>query len=331
MSFSQTTLLKKFNELNSTQQSVQTLSLWLIHHRKHSRIIASTWLNEFLIEKNNERKLTFMYLANDILQNSRKNGSEYLDAFCNVLVDALQDLSVCSDDKTRFTIERILNIWKDRKLYTESVTEDFIRVLHKKDDKSLNSPMIEEATSRKDDNGLSPKKKLKLGDTFDLSAADLSFLGTSDAPDCLAVINMLQELQECASCDAAARQRIAAFPPQISDFNLLKNLKSKNEILEQAKIVSESADILEKYNARLDEEMLNRKKASLSLSLYKKQQLENVKKDEAALSHWRLKLAHVDSVKSELDVHEKNLPDLNLMIDTAEMLNLPSAGDLFSS
>ena len=45
-SFSDNNLVKKLTELNGTQQSIQTLSLWLIHHRKHSKTIVQVWLRE---------------------------------------------------------------------------------------------------------------------------------------------------------------------------------------------------------------------------------------------------------------------------------------------
>lgn len=37
---------KKLSELSNSQQSVQTLSLWLIHHRKHANTIVRVWYNE---------------------------------------------------------------------------------------------------------------------------------------------------------------------------------------------------------------------------------------------------------------------------------------------
>lgn len=44
--FTEVALVKKLNELNSSQQSIQTLSLWLIHHRKHHGNIVKTWYKE---------------------------------------------------------------------------------------------------------------------------------------------------------------------------------------------------------------------------------------------------------------------------------------------
>lgn len=45
--FSEAALEKKLAELNNSQQSIQTLSLWLIHHRKHHVNIVKIWLKEF--------------------------------------------------------------------------------------------------------------------------------------------------------------------------------------------------------------------------------------------------------------------------------------------
>ena len=45
-SFSSATLEKKLSDLSNTQHSVQTLSLWLIHHRKHAKAIVQSWYKE---------------------------------------------------------------------------------------------------------------------------------------------------------------------------------------------------------------------------------------------------------------------------------------------
>uniref|UniRef100_A0A8C7WSZ5 Regulation of nuclear pre-mRNA domain containing 1B n=1 Tax=Oryzias sinensis TaxID=183150 RepID=A0A8C7WSZ5_9TELE len=86
-SFSESALEKKLSELSSSQQSVQTLSLWIIHHRKHSGLIVKVWHRELKKAKSN-RKLTFLYLANDVIQNSKKKGPEFTKDFESVLVDA---------------------------------------------------------------------------------------------------------------------------------------------------------------------------------------------------------------------------------------------------
>uniref|UniRef100_A0A4W4FG92 CID domain-containing protein n=1 Tax=Electrophorus electricus TaxID=8005 RepID=A0A4W4FG92_ELEEL len=86
-SFSESALEKKLSELSNSQQSVQTLSLWIIHHRKHSSSIVRVWHRE-LKKAKSSRKLTFLYLANDVIQNSKKKGPEFTRDFEGVLVDA---------------------------------------------------------------------------------------------------------------------------------------------------------------------------------------------------------------------------------------------------
>lgn len=44
--FTEQALIKKLADLNTSSQSIQTLSLWLIHHRKHHEKICKIWLKE---------------------------------------------------------------------------------------------------------------------------------------------------------------------------------------------------------------------------------------------------------------------------------------------
>lgn len=46
--FTEGALIKKLLDLNASQQSIQTLSLWLIHHRKHHHVIVKIWYKELL-------------------------------------------------------------------------------------------------------------------------------------------------------------------------------------------------------------------------------------------------------------------------------------------
>ena len=44
--FTESALVKRLMDLNPSQQSIQTLSLWLIHHRKHHPTIVKVWFKE---------------------------------------------------------------------------------------------------------------------------------------------------------------------------------------------------------------------------------------------------------------------------------------------
>ncbi|EDV50277.1 regulation of nuclear pre-mRNA domain-containing protein 1A [Drosophila erecta] len=129
--FTETALLKKLAELNSSQQSIQTLSLWLIHHRKHSAAIVKTWQRE-LENVPEPKKLTFMYLANDVIQNSKKKGPEYGKEFTHVLGKVFAHIGEkCSSDKLLGSLGRILNIWLERGVYDPKAIADWRSRLHK--------------------------------------------------------------------------------------------------------------------------------------------------------------------------------------------------------
>ncbi|XP_016966728.1 regulation of nuclear pre-mRNA domain-containing protein 1A [Drosophila biarmipes] len=129
--FTETALLKKLAELNSSQQSIQTLSLWLIHHRKHSAAIVKTWQRE-LENVPEPKKLTFMYLANDVIQNSKKKGPEYGKEFNHVLGKVFAHIGEkCASDKLLGSLGRILNIWLERGVYDPKVIADWRSRLHR--------------------------------------------------------------------------------------------------------------------------------------------------------------------------------------------------------
>merc|ERR1712241_812329 len=97
-SFSEDSLEKKLVDLNQSQQSIQGLSLWIIHHRKHHSKIVSTWQRE-LYKAKNDRKLVFLYLANDVVQNSRKKVPEFPKEFGHCLKKVLEHLTALNLDE----------------------------------------------------------------------------------------------------------------------------------------------------------------------------------------------------------------------------------------
>ena len=69
----------KLAGLNASSQSIETLSHWCVFHRKKAKDLVKVWERE-LQGAAGKRKLVFLYLANDVIQNSRKKGREWVDA-----------------------------------------------------------------------------------------------------------------------------------------------------------------------------------------------------------------------------------------------------------
>ncbi|PFX11552.1 regulation of nuclear pre-mRNA domain-containing protein 1B-like [Stylophora pistillata] len=125
-SFSSATLEKKLSDLSNTQHSVQTLSLWLIHHRKHAKTIVQSWYKE-LTKARTSKKLTFMFLANDVLQNGKRKGAEFLNEFKHVLPAAFQHCAQGGSVEAIRGLERLISIWTERNVYEAT----FLVKLHK--------------------------------------------------------------------------------------------------------------------------------------------------------------------------------------------------------
>ncbi|KAK4346169.1 hypothetical protein RND71_032508 [Anisodus tanguticus] len=109
-------LVDKLAKLNNSQQSIETLSHWCIFHMNKAKQVVETWSQQFHCSPR-EQRLAFLYLANDILQNSRRKGSEFVGEFWKVLPDALRDVTENGNESGRNSALRLISIWDERKVF----------------------------------------------------------------------------------------------------------------------------------------------------------------------------------------------------------------------
>lgn len=307
-SFSATALEKKLSDLTNTQQSVQTLSLWIIHHRKHSKTIVQSWLKE-LQKAKPKKKLTLMYLTNDILQNSRKKGAEFSKDFSTVLPAAFRHCAKECNSITLPALGRILEIWKERDVYDQI----FIDRLRK--GMTIPAEIVEEEDSPP------PPKKPR---TEDLKPP-------TKIPDPDELIKKLTELEHSASQDAAVREQIANLPSEVTDPSNLDKIEDFEDGRKLLKTISEACSLLSEYNKRLSAELADRQIVQKKLTEYTAYQKYHLASTEDRLEEARKKLAKVTQVRKGLQSHLHNLPDLSKLPDpNAGLAPLPSAGDLFA-
>ncbi|XP_068637163.1 uncharacterized protein [Aristolochia californica] len=114
--FSEQILADKLSKLNSTQHCIETLSHWCIFHQHKAELVVETWSKQFHSSEN-EKKVPFLYLANDILQNSRRKGTEFVSEFWKVLPSALKDVAKHGDDRGKNALNRLVSIWEERKVF----------------------------------------------------------------------------------------------------------------------------------------------------------------------------------------------------------------------
>ncbi|KAH6828639.1 hypothetical protein C2S53_006637 [Perilla frutescens var. hirtella] len=114
--FNETILTEKLSKLNSSQQSIESLSRWCISHRKKAKQVVETWEKLFKSAPN-EQRVCFLYLSNDILQNSRRKGSEFVNEFWKVLPASLKTAYDSGNGNCRKVASRLVDIWEDRKVF----------------------------------------------------------------------------------------------------------------------------------------------------------------------------------------------------------------------
>ncbi|XP_006275634.1 regulation of nuclear pre-mRNA domain-containing protein 1A isoform X5 [Alligator mississippiensis] len=258
--FSEAALERKLSELSNSQQSVQTLSLWLIHHRKHSALIVSVWERELRKAKSN-RKLTFLYLANDVIQNSKRKGPEFTKDFAPVIVEAFKHVSSESDESCKKHLGRVLSIWEERSVYENDVLEQLRQALY--GDKKGKKRTYEQI--QVEDNNCSAQSS------------------PTDPPQTTDLIRALQELENAASGDAAVHQRIASLPIEVQDVSLLDRITDKESGEQLSKMVDDACMLLADYNGRLAAEIDDRKQLTRMLSDFLRCQKEFLAEKEHKL------------------------------------------------
>ncbi|XP_031346776.1 regulation of nuclear pre-mRNA domain-containing protein 1B isoform X2 [Photinus pyralis] len=332
--------MKKLAECNNSTQSIQTLSFWLIHHRKHHVQIVKTWYKELLRAKDS-KKLTFMYLANDVIQNSRKKGPEFGKEFAVVLGKAFEHLSsIGYDEKMKSSLGRLLSIWDERGIYDDLQLTEFKQALLLPPTK----PPLKRAKT--DNNGQAKKRKgspnrerkksetevtVEVDGTVETHVHLSPRTPATDPPEPEELVKALQELEgNLASADEVVRQKVSQLPRSVSDITLLEEIQDRSAAERLNVQVTDAMTLIDGYNARLTREVELRKKVTVMLAEFLQVQKDLLSQAEQALEEYTDKLQKVFAVRHELKTHIRNLPDLTRLPDVTHGLSpLPSAGDLF--
>ena len=284
-----------------------------------------------------------MYLANDVVQNSKKKGPEFAKEFGHVLKKAFEHLaSLKLEDKTMTSLARLIGIWVERQIFDRKTLHEISRIWdHKrKTGKSLvqsehispkrrsrevsDGPGSEERRKSKDhaeidvddmldasmEAATAERSKPTVLETLTLSPRQGGSPGSGDPPEPEELIQALQELENSASSDAVVREKIAKLPPEVSEVTKLDSIKSvaAAEMLQGQ--VEEANTLLDNYNGRLQEELRDRKKVGKMIGEFLSAQKDLLAQAEERLETYLDKLEKIHQVKEELKSHTASLPDI---------------------
>lgn len=126
-------LLPKLRQLNATQQSIESVSSWCIFYHKEAKTIVAAWDEEFSRTGAVEKKLALLYLANHIMQESKKRGKEFTEEYSRYLAKSIKDIYRLADGRTRNSVSRLVKIWEERRVFGSSLTKQLRDTIAKVD------------------------------------------------------------------------------------------------------------------------------------------------------------------------------------------------------
>ena len=119
--FATHSFVSKLSKLSDSQQSIQTLSHWVQFHKKACNESAAVWAQE-AGRATPARQLIFLYLANDIMQHSKRKGEEFVKAYGAQLVTVLPKIFAAATSAVQGKILRMLSIWEERRILESDVS-----------------------------------------------------------------------------------------------------------------------------------------------------------------------------------------------------------------
>jgi len=115
----------KLSKLTGSKESIEDLSQWVQFHRRRIKQIVPIWFKE--VQKDDGKRLMlYFYLCNDVMQGSRKKGSECIEAFGKALPAATKLCSRRKEPKTTSGLQRLLKIWLDREIFPVAFINDLL-------------------------------------------------------------------------------------------------------------------------------------------------------------------------------------------------------------
>lgn len=78
---------KKLTHLKDSQESINSCCHWCLENRKNHKKIVTSWLN-VLKRVKVEHRLTLFYLANDVIQYSKRRNYEFVESWSTTLQKA---------------------------------------------------------------------------------------------------------------------------------------------------------------------------------------------------------------------------------------------------
>lgn len=128
MSFSRSLLTRKLLTLLEAQESIVTISQWVLFHQRHSKEAATAWAEYVKSDpdaQDSRKRLYLLYLCNDVVQQARhKRKQEFIDDFAGVLPSVLKHIYALLESSVQPKVDRLIGVWEQRHVFPDQVVAE---------------------------------------------------------------------------------------------------------------------------------------------------------------------------------------------------------------
>ncbi|XP_055355800.1 regulation of nuclear pre-mRNA domain-containing protein 1B-like [Paramacrobiotus metropolitanus] len=369
--FTEGAFKSKLKDLNNTQQSIQTISLWAIHHRKHHAKMVNIWMDEVREAKEASRKLTLLYFANDVIQNMRKKGPEFHGEFRNALPEAVDSAVKTAkgegDEKVAKSLSRLVSVWRERAIFDEPFVKRLDEIIAGTASASPPKPIVSASKTVNINNDLasptpmtktpstepaSLPKRIKIEADFQAFAVkknepprapepldsddeeyeEVKLTGDEETPKLETLLRLIQKLQNAPSANADIRSKIAELPAIITDPNAIDKLSDREEVDRLVSVAKDGLEMVINYNKDLNAELQDRQAVALELARQLAFHRKIIEEKEKIREELGIEISRRRVFRDKLHIHVESLPDMSsISSSSSRSSNLSFHGGLSSS
>ena len=130
MSYHDSSLRSHLQRIDMTAPAIQgAAGAMMKHYDKSPGVAVGEWRNA-LIQAREDQYLPLLYVANEVLQNSKRNrGNKFLEAFSPVLGQSLVFVCGKSEPSVVESIRRTVKIWAERRVFSIRYVNELIKGL----------------------------------------------------------------------------------------------------------------------------------------------------------------------------------------------------------
>jgi regulator of Ty1 transposition protein 103 len=134
MAYSDDAVRAKLTSLNETQDSIVTNAQWILFHRRHADKTAALWLDRLKESQSANKRLNLIYLANEVVQQSRARGKQdFMRAFQPLIAGATTLAYKGTSQDIQGKLRRVVQVWRERAIFPPEVLNDVDKSLDEVD------------------------------------------------------------------------------------------------------------------------------------------------------------------------------------------------------